>query len=138
MQNLRPIFTWFVQDADTNDYDACKAYTEPGALQTGDELVKNIRIHNGYGGAQVDNSYNTKLVLAFKDYEDNFLLNLIQVKVNDSDYTNLNIELDRGYIDLGTIYKNDYVDLKIKIGPVQDNMKTSLKSLIFYLENDKF
>ena len=137
MALLKPIFTWLVQN-DNDDYEACKKYTEPGALQVGDELVKNIRIYNGYGGVQVENSYNTKLVIAFKNYEDNFLLNLIEVKVNDSDYEKLEIDIDRGSVSLGTIYKNSFVDIKIKIGPIPENINSGLKSVIFYLENDKF
>ena len=136
MALLKPIFTWLVQN-DNDDYEACKKYTEPGALQVGDELVKNIRIYNGYGGVQVENSYNTKLVIAFKNYEDNFLLNLIEVKVNDSDYEKLEIDIDRGVINIGDIYKNSYVDLKVKLGPIQENISTSFKSMVLYLENDK-
>ena len=136
MALLKPIFTWLVQN-DNDDYEACKKYTEPGTLQVGDELVKNIRIYNGYGGVQVENSYNTKLVIAFKNYEDNFLLNLIEVKVNDSDYEKLEIDIDRGVINIGDIYKNSYIDLKIKLGPIQENISTSFKSMVLYLENDK-
>lgn len=132
-----PIFSWFVQEED-DSYNIYKKYTEPGSLNAGDEMVKNIRIWNGYGGQNVENSYNTKLVVAFKEYEDNFLLNLFEIKVNDSDFKKLDIDSDRGSIDLGTIYKNSYVDIKIKIGPIPDNINSNLKSVIFYIENNKF
>lgn len=129
-----PIFSWFIQEDE--QFNIYKNYTEAGSLKSGDELIKNIRIYNGYGGQEVDNSYNTKLVVSFKKYEDNFLLNLFEVKINDSDYQKLNVDIDRGTIDLGTIYKNSYIDLKIKIGPIPENIISSLKSVIFYLENN--
>lgn len=133
----RPILTWLVQDED-NSFNVYKSYTEPGSLQPGDVLEKNIRIYNGYGGQVVENSYNTKLIIAFKDYESNFLLNLFEVKVNDGEFEKLEIDIDRGSVNLGTIYKNEYVDVKIKIGPIPENINNGLKSVIFYLENDKF
>lgn len=133
----RPILTWFVQD-DDNSYNVYKSYSEPGSIQPGDTLEKNIRIYNGYGGQIVDNSYNTKLIIAFKDYESNFLLNLFEVKVNDGEFEKLEIDIDKGSVNLGTIYKNEYVDIKIKIGPIPENINNGLKSVIFYLENDKF
>lgn len=133
----RPILTWLVQDED-NSFNVYKSYTEPGSLQPGDVLEKNIRIYNGYGGQVVENSYNTKLIIAFKDYESNFLLNLFEVKVNDGEFEKLEIDIDRGSVNLDTIYKNEYVDVKIKIGPIPENINNGLKSVIFYLENDKF
>lgn len=130
-----PIFSFFIQEDDS--YSMYKKYTEPGSLNPGDELIKNIRIYNGYGGQTVENSYNTKLVLAFKNYEDNFLLNLFQIQIDNSEFKKLNIESDRGSIDLGTIYKNSYIDIKIKIGPIPENINSDLRSVIFYIENDK-
>ena len=133
----RPILTWFVQD-DDNSYNGYKSYCERGAIQPGDRVGKNIRSYNGYGCQIVDNSYNTKLIVAFKDYESNFLLNLFEVKVNNGEFEKLEIDIDRGSVNLGTIYKNEYVDIKIKIGPIPENINNGLKSVIFYLENDKF
>lgn len=129
-----PVFSWFVQEDE--QFNIYKNYTQPGSLKTGEELIKNIRIYNGYGGQEVENSYDTKLVVSFKKYEDNFLLNLFEIKINDSDYQKLNVDIDRATIDLGTIYKNSYIDLKIKIGPIPENIISSLKSVIFYLENN--
>ena len=131
-----PIFSFLIQE-DDGDYNAYKRYTEPGSFNSGDELIKNIRIYNGANGQEVENSYDTKLVLSFKNYEDNFLLNLIQIQVNNTDFKKLDIESDRGSIDLGTIYKNSYVDVKIKIGPIPDNINSNLRSVIFYIENNK-
>ena len=81
------------------------------------------------------------------NYEDNFLLHLINVKVGIDDWTTPNIDTDRGVVPMkslsglannGTISNYDnYCDIEINIGPLPPNMRCELKSLYFYLEYSK-
>ena len=128
--------TWFVSEE--NEFEPINSYTADGAYTPGDYFEKVIRIYNNYNGAtDIDSANNAKLVVAFKTYEDNFLLNLFQVSTDGINYYPLKIDIDRGVINIGDIYKNSYVDLKIKLGPIQENISTSFKSMALYLENDK-
>ena len=135
--------TWFIQD-DDNNFIASKNYTADGSYSPGEYLIKNIQIWNNYNGNEdIDTIEDGQIVIAFKNYEDNFLLNLIQISVNNEDYKKLNIEIDRGYITIGRLtgYSNVGQDdssncknIKLKIGPIPENIKSSLKSMIFYLK----
>lgn len=137
--------TWFINEDDT--FEPINTYTADGAYTPGDYLEKVIRIYNNYNGAtDIDSVVNAKLVVAFKSYEDNFLLNLFQISIDGVNYSPLTINIDRGEYELGTLtgYANnggsDSYNCKtiyIKIGPIPDNIKSSLKSVIFYLEYDK-
>ena len=75
---------------------------------------------------------------AFKKYEDNFLLNLIEMRIpGTTDYMKPDIDIDRAVFDLGTLYGDaggTYKEIEIKIGPIPENMKSELKSLVFYLD----
>ena len=47
------------------------------------------------------------------------------------------IDIDRAIFDLGTLYGDaggTYKEIEIKIGPIPENMKSELKSLVFYLD----
>ena len=89
-------------------------------------------------------SYNTKLVIAFKNYEDNYMLNLCKIKFNNEEAKALNIEMDRGLIDIGTISGganngstlnvNNYIEFELQIGPLPTNLKSELKGLILDIE----
>ena len=138
--------TWFIQD-DDNNFIASKNYTANDSYSPGEYLIKNIQIWNNYNGNEdIDTIEDGQIVIAFKNYEDNFLLNLIQISVNNEDYKNLNIEIDRGYINIGRLtgYSNVGQDdssncknIKLKIGPIPENIKSSVKSMMFYLKYSK-
>ena len=144
-----PKITWQVyEDGDTNDYIPIRNYTEEGSFTAGEYVYKRIRVWNNYYGSNdVNDATNCNLVLAFKNYEDNFLLHLINVKVGNNDWTYPNIDTDRGIVPMkdlsglannGTLsnYEN-YCDIEINIGPLPSNMRCELKSLYFYLEYNK-
>lgn len=144
-----PKITWQVyEEDDINDYMPTRNYTEEGSFTSGQYVHKRIRVWNNYYGAvNVDDARNCNLVMAFKSYEDNFLLHLINVKVGNEDWTYPNIDTDRGVVPMkdlsglannGTIanYEN-YCDIEVKIGPLPANMRCELKSLYFYLEYSK-
>lgn len=140
----KPKFTWFVLEDE--DFIATKNYITDGAFGPGDILRKKIQIYNNYMGKEdINDAKNARLVLAFKHYQDNFLLNNITVRVGNGEAQKLTIEEDRGYVNIGTIFGHsnsayiggdNYKQIEITIGPIPSNIQSELKSLIFYLEYD--
>ena len=113
-------------------------YMADGAYTAGDTIIRRMQIWNNYRGSnEVDDVIDARLVLSFKKYEDNFLLNLIEMRIpGTTDYMKPNIDIDRAVFDLGTLYGDaggTYKEIEIKIGPIPENMKSELRSLVFYL-----
>ena len=142
-----PKISWQVLDENESgtEYMLVRNYTEEGSFTSGQYVNKKIRVWNNYEGSRdVPNAVNCNLVLAFKSYEDNFLLHLIRIKVGNNDWSYLNIDTDRGVLpmkDLSGLANNgsqanqsNYCDIEIAIGPLPENMRCELKSLYFYIE----
>ena len=114
-------------------------YMVDGVYTTGEIISKRIQVWNNYRGTvAVDDAIDIKLVLSFKQYEDNFLLNLLTVKDADTN-TVLEpiIDIDRAIYNIGSLYGNaggTYKEIELNIGPLPANLKSELKSLVFYLE----
>lgn len=143
-----PKITWQVYEDDVNDYMQTRNYTEEGSFTSGEYIHKRVRVwNNHYGSINVGDAKNCNLVLSFKNYEDNFLLHLINVKVDGYDWVYPTIDTDRGIVpmkDLSGLANNgtmanyeNYCDIEINIGPLPPNMRCELKSLYFYLEYSK-
>ena len=114
-------------------------YMADGVYTTGEIISKRIQVWNNYRGTvAVDDAIDVKLVLSFKQYEDNFLLNLLTVK--DADTNTIlepTIDIDRAIYNIGSLYGNaggTYKEIELNIGPLPANLKSELKSLVFYLE----
>ena len=114
-------------------------YMADGVYTTGEVISKRIQVWNNYRGTvAVDDAIDVKLVLSFKQYEDNFLLNLLTV--NDADTNTVlepTIDIDRAIYNIGSLYGNaggTYKEIELNIGPLPANLKSELKSLVFYLE----
>ena len=57
-------------------------YMADGAYTAGDVIIRRMQIWNNYRGLnEVDDVIDARLVLSFKKYEDNFLLNLIEMRI---------------------------------------------------------
>lgn len=129
--------TWMIYEEEA--FMPYNTYMADGAYTSGDEIIRRMQIWNNYRGAYaVEDAVDAKLVLAFKKYEDNFLLNLVQIRLpGTSEYIKPHIDMDRAVFDLGTLYGDaggTYKEIEIKIGPIPENMKSELKSLVFYLD----
>lgn len=129
--------SWMVYEDET--YLPYNTYMADGTYSTNDVITRRIQVWNNYQGVSaVDDVINAKLVLSFKRYEDNFLLNLITVKsMTDNKIIEPVIDIDRAEYDFGTLYGNiggNCKELEISIGPLPANLKSELKSLIFYLD----
>lgn len=114
-------------------------YMADGVYTTGEIISKRIQVWNNYRGTvAVDDAIDVKLVLSFKQYEDNFLLNLLTVKSADTNtILEPTIDIDRAIYDIGSLYGNaggTYKEIELSIGPLPANLKSELKSLVFYLE----
>ena len=114
-------------------------YMADGVYTTGEIISKRIQVWNNYRGTvAVDDAIDVKLVLSFKQYEDNFLLNLLTVKdVDTNTVLEPTIDIDRAVYNIGSLYGNaggTYKEIELNIGPLPANLKSELKSLVFYLE----
>ena len=114
-------------------------YMADGVYTTGEIISKRIQVWNNYRGTvAVDDAIDVKLVLSFKQYEDNFLLNLLTVKDADTNTVlEPTIDIDRAIYNIGSLYGNaggTYKEIALNIGPLPANLKSELKSLVFYLE----
>ena len=114
-------------------------YMADGVYTTGEVISKRIQVWNNYrGSVAIDDAIDVKLVLSFKQYEDNFLLNLLTVKDADTNTVlEPTIDIDRAIYNIGSLYGNaggTYKEIELNIGPLPANLKSELKSLVFYLE----
>ena len=110
-----------------------------------DKIILDIQVwNNRLGTEDVQDAKNAKLSIFFKNYEDNYMLNLCKIKFNNEEAKALNIEMDRGLIDIGTISGganngstlnvNNYIEFELQIGPLPTNLKSELKGLILDIE----
>ena len=114
-------------------------YMADGVYTTGEIISKRIQVWNNYRGTvAVDDAIDVELVLCFKQYEDNFLLDLLTVKDADTNTVlEPTIDIDRAIYNIGSLYGNaggTYKEIELNIGPLPANLKSELKSLVFYLE----
>ncbi len=129
--------SWMVYDDEI--FLPYNTYMADGVYTTDETIVKRIQVWNNYrGSTEVDDITNAKLILSFKQYEDNFLLNLLKVKsIDDNTILTPTIDIDRAIYNLGSLYGNaggTYKEIELSIGPLPANLKSELKSLVFYLE----
>ena len=99
---------------------------------------ENLQNLTQKGKNEIDDALNVKLILSFKQYEDNFLLNLLTVRsVDTNTILEPTIDIDRAVYDIGNLYGNaggTFKEIELSIGPIPANLRSELKSLIFYLE----
>ena len=129
--------SWMVYEDET--YLPYNTYMAEGTYTTDEVIKRKIQVWNNYQGASsVDDIINAKLILSFKRYEDNFLLNLITIRlVQENRILEPVIDMDRAIYDFGTLYGyagGNCKEIEIIIGPLPANLKSELKSLIFYLD----
>lgn len=129
--------SWMVYEDEV--YLPYNSYMADGAYTAGDVLTRRIQIWNNHDGAvAAADIIDAKLVMAFKKYEDNFLLNLIEIRIiGEGDFMKPDIDIDRAEFYLGNLYGDaggTYKELELKIGPIPENLKSELKSLVFYLD----
>lgn len=146
---MSPKLKWYVLETIDGQYEFSpkRTYDLEGSYAPGDIITTRIQLWNNRLGAEdVDDAINAKLVLFFKNYEDNYLLKLCKVKFDGDEATSVDIDMDRGIFNLRTISgganngsdlnTDNYVEFELQIGPVPINIKSELKGLILDVEYD--
>ena len=146
---MAPKTTWYVlEDIDgLFEYSPKKTHDMEGSYAPGDTLSVKIQLwNNRLGMEDVQDATNAKLVVFFKNYEDNYLLKLCKVKLNNEEAKPVTIDMDRGIFNLGTISgganngsdlnTDNYVEFELQIGAIPMNVKSELKGLILDVEYD--
>lgn len=146
---MAPKTTWYVlEDIDgLFEYSPKRTHDMDGSYAPGDTLSIKIQLWNNRLGIEdVQDATNAKLVIFFKNYEDNYLLKLCKVKFNNEEAKSVTIDMDRGIFNLGTISgganngsdlnTDNYVEFELQIGPIPINVKSELKGLVLDVEYD--
>lgn len=109
-------------------------------------MVVKLQVwNNRYGDKDVDSIDDAKLVIYFKNYEDNYMLNLCKIRLGDNDkLEDIVIDVDRGLYNIGLLSgmansgslsnKDNYRDIELVFGPIPSNIRSELKSMIIDLE----
>ena len=140
---MAPKTTWYVlEDIDgLFEYSPKRTHDMEGSYAQGDTLSVKIQLwNNRLGMEDVQDATNAKLVVFFKNYEDNYLLKLCKVKLNNEEAKPVTIDMDRGIFNLGTISgganngsdlnTDNYVEFELQIGAIPMKFKSELKVLI--------
>lgn len=146
---MAPKTTWYVlEDIDgLFEYSPKRTHDMDGSYAPGDTLSVKIQLwNNRLGMEDVQDATNAKLVIFFKNYEDNYLLKLCKVKLNNEEAKPVIIDMDRGLFNLGTISgganngsdlnTDNYVEFELQIGAIPMNVKSELKGLVLDVEYD--
>ena len=146
---MAPKTTWYVlEDIDgLFEYSPKRTHDMDGSYAPRDTLSVKIQLwNNRLGMEDVQDATNAKLVIFFKNYEDNYLLKLCKVKLNNEEAKPVTIDMDRGLFNLGTISgganngsdlnTDNYVEFELQIGAIPMNVKSELKGLVLDVEYD--
>lgn len=142
-----PKISWYVLENYNNEleYVPKKKHEEEDSLMPGDTMHIGMQVWNNRNGIEdVSDATDARIVLYFKNYEDNFLLNLCSFKIGEGEYKKIAIDIDRGYLELGTISGKsnngsdlnveNFYNIEFKMGPLPNNVKSELKDLILDIE----
>ena len=146
---ITPKITWYVLE-DINglyEYSPKRTHDLEGSYAPNDIIKVKIQLWNNRLGIEdVQDANNAKLCVFFKNYEDNYMLNLCKVKFNNEEAQPLKIDMDRGIINLGNLSGSanngsdlnidNYIEFELIIGPLPSNLKNELKGLVLDVEYD--
>lgn len=146
---MSPKTSWYVlEDIDgLFEYSPKRTHDMDGSYAPGDTVSVKIQLwNNRLGTEDVSDAKNAKLVIFFKNYEDNYLLKLCKVKVGNDEAKTVTLDMDRGLFELGNISgganngsdlnTDNYKEFELQIGPIPTNVKSELKGLILDVEYD--
>lgn len=147
---LTPKLKWYVlENIDgTYEYSPKKTHDMEGSYAPSDTMQLKIQLwNNRLGNEDVKDAKNAKLSIFFKNYEDNYLLKLCKVKIGEEEPKALEIDMDRGIINLGNISGganngsdlniDNYIEFELLIGPLPINLKSELKGLVLDVEYEE-
>ena len=139
-----PKITWHILEEE--DYVQENEYYL-GSFNTNDTISFEVQVwNNRYGQNNVDSIDNATLALYFENIEDSVLLNYCKVSVDSSSFEPLDIEVERGTINIGKLYggsnngianestKYNYKNIKIEFKNLPYNLKNNLKNMFLDIE----
>lgn len=145
----KPKFTYCVLEEIDGQYEFIpeKTHDAEGSYSPSETMYKKIRIWNNKAGDEdILDANDAQLIIMFKNYEDNFMLKLCKIKEGDNPAEDISIDIDRGYYKLGNISgrsnngsdmnKDNYKEIELQVGPIPNNIRSELKSLILDIEYD--
>jgi hypothetical protein len=145
----KPRISWYVlEDIDGQfEFIPKKSHDEEESYSPGDTMKVKIQVWNNRGGDEdVSDANNARLITFFKNYEDNFLLRLCKVKQGDNEAQDIQIDIDRGVFNIGTLSgrgnngsilnRENYNEIELQFGPIPTNIRSELKSLVLDIEYD--
>lgn len=139
-----PKITWHILEEE--DYVQDNEYYL-GSFNTNDTISFEVQVwNNRYGQNNVDSINDAMLALYFENIEDTVLLNYCKVSVDNSAFEPLDIEVERGVINIGRLYggsnngianestKHNYKNIKIEFSNLPYNLKNNLKNMFLDIE----
>lgn len=143
----KPKISWFVLDEYDGEYSYVpkKKHEESDSYSPGDVISIKLQIWNNIGGTEdVSSIEDAKLVVYFKNFENNLFLNLIEVRKGTEDFEKLEIDLNRGYFYLGSLSgrknngsesnQDNYYNIELRLGPIPLNIKSEVKDFVLDIE----
>ena len=145
----KPIISWFVQENYDGEYSFIpkKKHEEEDSYSPGDTILIKLQVWNNIAGVEdVASEKNAKIVVYFKNFENNLFLNLIEMRKGTDSFKKLELDMDRGYFELGTLSgrKNNgseantdnYYNVELSLGPIPSNVKSEVKDFVLDIEYD--
>lgn len=140
-----PQINWFVlEEGQPTPYEEYYA----GSYRKSETLELTLQVwNNRWGQEDAKDISRGTLAFFFETIEDSYLLNLCNVKIGDGEFQPLIIEAGRGRVPLNRILYgrsnsgsvtsiDNYVNITLKFGPVQDGMRNISRSLFADIEFD--
>lgn len=145
----KPKISWFVLEEYDGEYSYIpkKKHEEEESYSPGDTMLIKFQVWNNIGGAEdIASISESKIVVYFKNFENNLFLNLIEMRKGTDNFKKLDIDMDRGYFELGALSgrrnngseanTDNYYNVELKLGPIPSNVKSEIKDFVLDIEYD--
>lgn len=141
--------TWYILEG--NDYNNYNDYYY-GDIDSSVETILNLQVwNNRYGTTAVDDIHDAKLTFQTLNIDDSFILDHLQVKIDEGLYSSLTkVDETRGYVLVDTVIsgaannglyssqtlleKRNVVDIMLKFEPIDYKINEAIRNLIITLE----
>lgn len=142
----QPSISWYIKEDD--DYIQDNDYYLGSFSSSSDILMKVQVWNNRYGNESVEDIENARLSIYFDTVEDSSLLQYCTISINNDEFIQPEIYLNRATINIGTLLgtfnsgmdneKNigNYKNIIIKFSNMPTNLKNGLKNLFLDIEFD--
>lgn len=143
----KPIISWFVLEEYDGEYSYIpkKKHEEEDSYSPGEVMTIKLQVWNNIAGTEdVSAAKDAKIVAYFKNFENNLFLKLIEMRKETESFKPLELDMDRGYFELGTLSgrKNNgsdantdnYYNVELRLGPIPTNVKSEVKDFVLDIE----